>query len=531
MRNEKARLVILDDEEHIIRLLKNLIPWDELPIEFAGSAGNGVEGRALILKSRPDLIITDIRMPGIDGLSLISDVRARMPETDFVIVSGFRQFDYARRAILYGVENYLLKPVNREELRDTLRKLSEKKRLRRAALLALEENGRQKRNALFSRLLFSPESCPPSRAEELFAARKESAALCAAKIDSGENSIPERLRRLLTERIGDALRRHSVCRAVSFGRHIVWFLCAAGESRGEEIFGKLPPLFLDLRKITDAFPRLRLTLFFSGLAEQNLDGAYRSLLRALPFRRRKDAPQMIRCGRFLSAEFSGAGKEFRAEKELSGPLLEAWSKDCAGMLDRMDSGLARRAAAGFVLKIQGLPENQAEELLFAAARRLAVRAEERCPERRHWFGRVLAPALDLAGTAEELAERFCGEISRMIAETGASLRAAAIRPVRQADDYMAAHYMDYDMSLETVAENVALTPSYFSALYRKETGTGFLKALTAVRMRKAKELLRSGTETVAEIASAVGYTDAKYFSRIFKKTTGIAPNEFRRLYH
>ena len=95
---------------------------------------------------------------------------------------------------------------------------------------------------------------------------------------------------------------------------------------------------------------------------------------------------------------------------------------------------------------------------------------------------------------------------------------------------MQEHFSDYDISLEKIAEIVGLTPAYFSALYKKEKQTGFLESLTAVRIKKAKDLLQSGNETVAKISSLVGYSDIKYFGKIFKKVTGITPNEFRQFY-
>ncbi len=219
--NEKTdsitQLVILDDEDHIIRLLKALIPWDELLLRFIGSAHNGVDGKALILEKKPDIVITDIKMPGLDGLSLIADIYEQLPETDFIIVSGFSQFDYAKKAIAYNVENYLLKPINREELRNTLEKLVVKNRNRRKEIQAIQESDEQKKNNLFSRLLSAEGDgqefavCP-----DFTAAAHETARLCMIKTDSTGNFISIELFHLLADKISLILKKYSACRAVSF---------------------------------------------------------------------------------------------------------------------------------------------------------------------------------------------------------------------------------------------------------------------------------------------------------------------------
>ena len=116
MAESNLSVVILDDENHIIKLLEVLIPWKELSLTYAGCARNGREGKSLIMDEKPDIIISDIKMPGLDGLSLISEIHDALPESEFIIISGFSQFDYAKTAITYGVRNYLLKPINKDEL-------------------------------------------------------------------------------------------------------------------------------------------------------------------------------------------------------------------------------------------------------------------------------------------------------------------------------------------------------------------------------------------------------------------------------
>ena len=120
------KVVIADDERLICRLVQALGDWEVLDMEVAGLAENGLEALALIERERPDILITDIRMPGCDGLELIRRAKELRPELEIVIISGYAHFEYAQTAIRYGVGNYLLKPIKKDELMETLRKMKER---------------------------------------------------------------------------------------------------------------------------------------------------------------------------------------------------------------------------------------------------------------------------------------------------------------------------------------------------------------------------------------------------------------------
>ena len=117
------KVVIADDEERICQLIQALINWDSLEMEITGMAHNGIEAFDVVQKVCPDILITDIRMPGLSGLELIEKVKAACPEVEIIIISGYAHFEYAQQAIRFGVGHYLLKPINKAELTETLEKL------------------------------------------------------------------------------------------------------------------------------------------------------------------------------------------------------------------------------------------------------------------------------------------------------------------------------------------------------------------------------------------------------------------------
>ena len=122
------KLLISDDENRICKLIKNLIDWDSLGIEITGMANDGMTAYHMAQETKPDIIITDIKMPDVDGLELIKMIRELGLEVDFIIISGYRQFDYAQQAIRYGVEDYIVKPINEKELISIVEKIISKKR-------------------------------------------------------------------------------------------------------------------------------------------------------------------------------------------------------------------------------------------------------------------------------------------------------------------------------------------------------------------------------------------------------------------
>ena len=120
-------VLIVDDERAICFLLRKLIHWEELGLTCLGTASSGAEAYRLAREQKPDILITDIQMPGMNGLELIEKVQKEQPDTSFVIVSGYQEFEYAKQAIRFGVEDYLLKPIKENELNAILSRICKKK--------------------------------------------------------------------------------------------------------------------------------------------------------------------------------------------------------------------------------------------------------------------------------------------------------------------------------------------------------------------------------------------------------------------
>ncbi|MCI2128131.1 MAG: response regulator [Sphaerochaeta sp.] len=497
-------VVILDDEVHIIRLLRALLPWEAYGLVFLGSAQNGIEGKRLVEETHPDIVFTDIKMPGLSGLELIASLSSSVPDTSFVIVSGYGQFDYAKQAITYGVEDYLLKPIDQKELSAVIAKLVGKIHSRHQTEKAI--NASKNDQSLLDGIQHGA-PYPISSGARLF--------LVALQTDSEEPILSPDLSHAVTEKLRLILQRYPEVQGIVHVGDLDLFSLVLEEGTSVSITGLLDAIAVDVLQIRQLFPSLSFTLCVTE-SKGNLASDHSLLASSLPLRRDGQ-------GNILSARQTDPGNPV---KELS-----SWEGECDRAMDSLDSASFRPAVEAVASRAAELNPVAGEALLRYAGKRLAVKAEERTGSGFDWYEDVFSQGIRLSHTTAVMKIRFVSTILAFIDTLNAARTQAVIRPVRQALEYMQAHYRDSDMSLDTVASVVGLSAPYFSGLFKKERdGQGFQDALVQIRIDQAKELLRTTHQSIGTIANEVGYSDVKYFTKLFRKTTGVKPNEYRSLY-
>ena len=146
------RVILADDENKVILLMQKLIDWEALGYEIAGTANDGLRALELVEEKQPHLLITDVRMPGCDGIELIQRAKALQPKLHFIVISGYRKFEYAQNALKYGVEDYLLKPLKQEDLTAILLRLKEKMGQEAAVEFQLKKSGEHQQDLLLEAL-------------------------------------------------------------------------------------------------------------------------------------------------------------------------------------------------------------------------------------------------------------------------------------------------------------------------------------------------------------------------------------------
>ena len=534
------KVVVADDEEKVCRLICNLVDWSAFEMEVVGTAHNGLEALELVERLSPDLMVTDIRMPGCDGLELISRAKQLDRQLEFIIISGYRHFEYAQTAIKYGVGDYLLKPIKRDELAATLEKMRERYR-RRTDQVSKEEQLRLRlqsdidklRAGLFTDLLLQRE--PPAEALGLerlnrdyhYAFRPGCFEAVGVKIDGGRELLTSGAFKVLEEKLSRILRGllRPVCAELEFcfqGSRVWGVLNYAPQDR--PAVRRQLKAALDELKVQKSFFPEQFTIGQGRVADSpaGLPDSMEDVRRALDQRLVEGAGKLLEPppradgvprGRELLADVS---KAMEAGLEILDPAPVLG----AVRLMRGDLLASETVTGGEVLYLAG--EVCSTFLL------LLRNLHYELPDGDGLLDDFLARA-DLCSSAEQIWEELEAAVGESLTALIEQKRQEDTRPIRTAKQYIQEH-ADEPLTLEEVSRVVGFNASYFSSLFKKETGQNFVEYLSEVRMERAKELLKETDLPVSEICGRVGYSDLKYFTKSFKKVTGIKPGEFRKLY-
>lgn len=528
------KVMIADDEERICRLIEALVDWKALDMEVAAVAHNGLEAAELAVKLRPDILITDIRMPGCSGLELIEKVKRSLPELEIIIISGYAHFEYAKGAIKYGVGEYLLKPINKAELTMTLERLRGKIENR----LKMKEDKRQMeqkskndlrrlRELFLERLLEQKEmelSFETLREEYYLKMKPGCFQAIWLKIDNPTNELGEEGKSIVTERAGKLLEsslKHKcfdmLCKEQPWGGYVGIL------NYGEEKQEKIRRILKDCLNQLESGRKLYGEIYFS-MAAGSIVTKPSDMVKSL-----REASLIIEerllkgTGRFL--EYLPEGSSALHEKN----LLEKYLRTVTHAVEIMDEKEAKKALEQVkdgVAEVKDVRGYELLELVNSCGELFLSQVESK--DRREQL-QVFSDKCRQCGSQEALFQALCDLQQTYIRRMEAQREGEIVRPIRQAKQYIQNHYGE-PITQEGVSSMVGLSSAYFSALFKKEEGQGFSKYLTAVRMEQAKILLRESNLSVTEICRRVGYQDLKHFTHNFEKAAGLKPTAYRKLY-
>jgi two-component system response regulator YesN len=532
--------ILVDDEKEIRESIRDTIPWNDLGFSFAGACANGYEALELAERIQPDAVLTDINMPFLDGLSFTDRLLTVSPDTKVLIISGYDDFEYARKAVQLKVYDYIVKPVTPGELKAILEKL-------RAAL----DKDREERLNMKQIKEQLAQSMPLLR--ERFLSR-----LIEGKPD-GE-VIRERIRYFnLPLPVEGAVY---LCLVFDFVRR------RGGEKFDIDLLAQRNILekFLNtgtgMKTVEQAAGILfrdrddRLVILLSGKDKTHLyreglriaEGLCRDLLN-MGFKetvigigeiagKMEDIPRSFDTAADALTTAVLRGKSgITAYRELTGKagvsLSETpqWDRRILSALKAGDregaSGHIREMVSSFrntPFTIEGYHRNLT--LVLTALIQCCVDLE--IPETA-----VFPPSADPFAeiisleNLEAVEFRLTGFIEHIIQYIETRQDNFAQIKVREALDYLESHYADPNLSLGTLCKKLDISMSYFSAVFKKYHDKTFVEELTAIRLNKAMELLRTTDMLSYEIADKIGYRDAHYFSLSFRKYAGVTTTEYR----
>lgn len=535
-------VVIADDEEKICRLIMALGDWDSMGMTVTGTVSNGIEALELLGQKPADILITDIRMPGINGIKLIEKVSKISPSTRIIIVSGYAEFEYAQSAVRYGVSDYLLKPINKSQLNEALSKLAgeisgarQQADAMDRARLRTDADEQTIRSAVISDLLIDP-------SRELTE---------AALRDKYRFNTKGGAYRIICVKLDDAAA--AVRREASAAE-------GADAAQRDFFWNKVMSVMnSSLKDICDDIIMLTQSRYLYALIsypakrEEDLIKAVRSCLsQTVSLRgilRKEEAAYALGSvaadAADISASLSSAKKAIK-DRLTKGNLRVLEADPSQGAL--YDKKLLDHYAKVVTHALETIDEEELlreiEELKTRTGSISGVRGFE-IYELARQIGSMLLMRLDLQDKNDRL-KAFttdcdnCGGIDALFAVTSdfvgclmkelkAMREDSSVRPIRQAKKYLQNHYSQ-QISLEAISEELGLTPTYFSSLFKKETGTGFARYLSNLRIEAAKELLRDSNLSVEKICCRVGYSDVRHFNKIFEQSAGVKPAVYRKLY-
>ena len=533
---KKHRLLIVEDEARIGELIRKLIHWDELGLECQGVALNGQIAYDTICTDKPDIVITDIRMPKISGLDLIEMSRKLFPDIRFIVLSGYKEFEYAHRALQYEVEGYLLKPINEEELNETLHKVvgtlkkGELDRLERQKMRQVADQGRKliKRDFLLN--IIEQEGDDPDAAIAADDAPVELTGGCFRGIDikldcsDPENSsrrrelaIVEKISAIVEQSLGNFAEEVLCCEKEWLNIYCL-FNYEASVSR--EIRGCIGTILSEITSYLMRYEDYEVTIGIGGEKTEfgQIRFSIREAYQAAMYRIRMGT------GRLIYRESLGELTPYvspvkGAAEELTG-YIESYSADqMNALIGKLfdDYASLETADQGGIYEIA----SEIVELFFDC-----VGGEE--DELGRHRKKVIRHCRN-CNSLTRLKKYLTGELRRYLEMSREAAESESARPVRLAKAFVDEHYAE-KIVLEDLADIVGLNAVYFSVLFKKETDMNFSQYLIWVRMEKAKELLRGTNETVAAIGEQVGYKDSRYFSQTFTKVVGIKPALYRRMH-
>lgn len=529
---EMIKVFITEDESIVREGLRDIIPWEQYGFQFVGDAPDGEMALPLIRKLKPDVLITDIKMPFMDGLSLSGVVSREFPNTKIIIISGYSDFEYARKAIELGVDQYLLKPVTKSAILSALEQTRQKIEGELEQKNYLHKYEREfKKYESFSRRAFFEKLVEGSMTvQQIY----EQAAELNLNINAdGYNfvifSIQSAIDNAYSE-IAAAVQDELLNHFLRYPNYILFrcnlFSHAVLITGDADNIGELTQRCVDIiqKRCHEAEPTLNWyaavgtpTFRLSGLPQCYADAnhilAYRHIMPSK---------------RIFTADVLRAEREQEASVTLDS--LDPSAVDPMVIRSFIQTGVSEETKVFVDEYISNLcgAENSAmfiNYLTVSARVNAALVLQELGCSKEEFLRQIPAP--DRSMSADELKEYLVSVLTAAIDMRDAESQKQSIDIVDTAISYIDKNYTDENISLNSVAQAINISANYLSALFSQKMGVSFVEYLTQKRMTKAKQLLRQSSKRSGEIAYEVGYKDPRYFSFVFKKTQGCTPKSFR----
>ena len=517
------RLIFVDDEDIVREGIRTRVPWGKNGFELAGTFENGVEALSYMARERVDLVLSDISMPRMDGLTLSQRIAEEFPGTQVLLLTGFEEFEYARRAVRHRVREFLLKPMTAEELGEVLERTRldldearryEKEQERLRSLL--NDSLPLLRQRFFYRLISGKLDAEDIERRREFFDWPDLGGFSLVVVAAQPDDWDELTRFGFTRIVQGMISRRD---GLYFNRSEDPVLLLQGkdaselEKRGKKI---AEALFNEAMKMGDSPVTIGIGEVVSGVEDANRSylGAGNAVDhgRILGIARVQSIHEVRQKSRVSQEAFVSRARH------LEKALKEGTRDSAREALDSLfalfeESYLTSSDAAGYLSRLQYHLSDFAEDMGFAGE-----------------DGGAAFPLLEpgVFSRLEEAKVYFRKQVAVLESRIRLRRNDAAHSRIDKALRLIAERFRDKNLGLRDICSELYLSTSQFSVLFKEATGRTFVEYLTEMRVDEAKKLLKTTDLRSYEVADAVGYQDPRYFSSIFKKTTGLTTTEYRR---
>lgn len=535
------KLVIVDDEEEVRKGIIKKIEWNKYNFEIAGEAENGREALDLIEENIPDVVITDITMPLMNGLELAAIIREDFPTVKTIIITGFDDFKFAQQAIKYGVSDYILKPVMPKDIDDLMEKLKtqiDDEIAQKEDIIQLREHYNKSLPIIRDKFLTSlitgkPEKNEVEKRISGFNLKLDGKGfiVAAANIDAesinnniyGEDDT-ELLKFAVLNISQEILARHSPGEVFFHDDNLV-IIAGFQEYERTTILNKSFSLLEEIRQNVEKYLKITITTGLGSISASldRLNDSYKTALSALEYKLLIGSNRVIFIEDIEPQNGSNLLFDENKERHLISSIKLGSDNDVTEAVNALFEDISGIKASFREYQFY-LMETVAS--IYRLSRDLQIDSSDIPGFNTNLYAEIfkLNSINEIRDWIENICIRLMNYIARKRHNTTETL-------LVKAKDYINNNYGDDELSIQKVANHLHISSSYLSMIFKKQTGETFLKYLVGVRLGAARELLSNSDLKTSEIAERVGYPDINYFSYFFKKNFGISLREYKEQIH
>lgn len=528
MKNYKVLLV--DDEEEVMNVIEHKIDWEELGFEVIGKAQNGVKALEIAEKKQPDLVITDIKMPYMDGLELSRKLKEENPSIKIMILTGFDEFEYAKEAVHLEIEEYVLKPVNAAELSACMKRLKEtldrewdeKLNVKKLEKYYMESLPLLQTNFFCSLIEGRVREADIDKFLGAYRISLKGPVFCCVVLHTSENHVPDAMSPLLLtmsvqrevrQKLGDKWR----CENFTYLGNVVMIV----EMQSEESISQLTDDCDRFCRWADRFLGAVVTAGIGKACDRliNISSSYEGAREAISYRVLYGTKRSINI-----SDIAPKGQELSMQLEdiKMNSLFKAIHLGVREDIENAVYDIVRRLRESAATVTQyNFAAMEIVGHLYRFCANNYLKFEDHTGDIKNPYETV--PQMD-----ESALTKWIIHVALSISDELKNARNSSLRHlIVEAKNMVRDNYQDSELSLDVVCSRLGVSNSYFSSVFKKEAGQSFITYLTDYRMEQALRLILETNEKSYEIAEHVGYVDANYFSYVFKRKFGMSPSKYR----